>query len=65
MLICPACGFKPEPKCSIVAKDGELVEFSARNAPKPRINLECIEFYRQLKHFAASRGYKHGWVAHK
>jgi superfamily II DNA or RNA helicase len=65
LLVCPACGFKPEPKCEVVNKDGELVEFSARGMTKPVSSAEHVEFYRQLKHFAVSRGYKSGWIAHK
>lgn len=64
-LICPACGFKPEPKCDVVSKDGELVEFSSRSSVKPISNIERADFYRELKHFAASRGYKSGWISHK
>jgi DNA repair protein RadD len=65
MLICPACGFKPEPKSKIVSKDGELVEFSAHGVPKPNDNREAVQFWRELKYIAADRGYKHGWVAYK
>jgi superfamily II DNA or RNA helicase len=65
LLVCPACGFKPEPKCQVVHKDGELVEFSSRSTRKPIGDTERIEFYQQLKHFAADRGYKSGWIAHK
>jgi DNA repair protein RadD len=65
LLICPACGFKPQPKCQVVHKDGELVEFTSRSARKPIADTERIEFYQQLKHFAAARNYKPGWIAHK
>jgi DNA repair protein RadD len=65
LLICPACGFKPEPKCQVVHKDGELVEFTSRSARKPIGDIERIEFYQQLKHFAVDRGYKPGWIAYK
>jgi superfamily II DNA or RNA helicase len=65
LLVCPACGFKPEPKCKVINNEGELVEFSARGRQKPISDREKVEFFRELKHFAASRGYKHGWVAHK
>jgi DNA repair protein RadD len=66
LLICPACGFKPEPKCQVVVhKDGELVEFTSRSARKPIGTTERIEFYQQLKHFAVGRGYKPGWIAYK
>jgi DNA repair protein RadD len=65
MLLCPACGFKPEPQCKLVNRDGELVEFSSRSIPKPFNTAERVEFYQQLKHVAASRGYQRGWIAHK
>jgi DNA repair protein RadD len=65
LLVCPCCGFKPEPKCKVVNENGELVEFSSRSIPKPSNNTERVEFYRQLKHFAVARGYKSGWIAHK
>jgi DNA repair protein RadD len=65
LLICPQCGFKPEPQCKLVNQDGELVEFSSRSIPKPSDNAERVEFFRQLKHVAAARGYKPGWVAYK
>jgi superfamily II DNA or RNA helicase len=65
VLICPACGFKPQPKCDVVNRDGELVEFSARGAQGQTKRADRIGFYRELKHFAASRGYKSGWIAHK
>jgi superfamily II DNA or RNA helicase len=65
MLICPACGFKPEPKCKVESKDGELVEFAARGVRKPTKSADRIGFYRELKYFANARGYKSGWAAHK
>jgi DNA repair protein RadD len=65
MLICPACGFKPEPKCDVVTKAGELVEFSARGAQRQTKSADKIAFYRELKWIAQQRGYKSGWVAHK
>jgi DNA repair protein RadD len=65
VLICPACGFKPEPKCDVVNKDGELVEFSARGVKRQTKSTDRIGFYRELKYFANASGYKSGWVAHK
>jgi DNA repair protein RadD len=65
MLLCPACGFKPEPQCKVVHQAGDLVEFSSRNIPRPFNTAERVEFFRQLKHFAIARGYKAGWIAHK
>jgi DNA repair protein RadD len=65
MLICPACGFKPEPKCQVVSNPGELVEFSARGVKKQTKSADKIAFYRELKWIAQQRGYKSGWTAHK
>src|ERR1700737_3869936 len=65
LLICPACGFKPEPKCKIENKDGELVEFAARGVRTATKSADRISFYRELKYFANVRGYKSGWIAHK
>jgi len=65
VLICPACGFKPEPKCQVVSKDGELVEFSARGVRKQTKSADRIAFFRELKWIARQRGYKSGWTAHK
>jgi DNA repair protein RadD len=65
LLICPACGFKPEPQCKLVNQDGELVEFSSRNMAKPANTTDRVEFFRQLKHYAVARSYKPGWIAYK
>jgi DNA repair protein RadD len=64
VLICPACGFKPEPKCKVENKAGELVEFEARGVRKPPI-FDRVRFYRELKHVANARGYRPGWAKHK
>jgi len=65
MPLCPACGFKPEPKCDVVNKAGELVEYAGRAQPILQRERDRADFYRQLKHYAASRGYQRGWVSHK
>jgi DNA repair protein RadD len=65
ILICPACGFKPEPRCEIVNKDGELVEFASRNTIKASTQDERIQFFAELRHIADARGYKSGWAAHQ
>lgn len=66
MPACPACGFKPEPKCSVVNKDGELVELRARTAAAAnKKDIERANFYRELKFIADQRGYQRGWIAHK
>jgi hypothetical protein len=63
MLVCPACGFRPEPQCKVANKDGELVEFSSRNAVKQPTQQERIIFYGELRRIAEQRGYKSGWAA--
>jgi DNA repair protein RadD len=63
LAICPACGFKPQPKCDVVNKEGELVEFSSRNAVKETTQQERITFHAELRHIADKRGYKTGWAA--
>ncbi len=63
LLVCPACGFKPEPKCQVVHQDGELVEFSSRNVAKPTTQQERIIFHAELRYVANQRGYKPGWAA--
>jgi len=65
ILICPACGFKPEPRCEIVNKDGELVEFASRNTIKASTQNERIQFFAELRHIADARGYRSGWAAHQ
>lgn len=62
---CPACGFKPEPRCDVVSADGELIELSSRFTAKRLNREEQATFFRELKHHAATHNYKHGWVAHK
>lgn len=65
LLICPACGFKPEPKCNVVNKAGELVEFAARNVAKQTTQQERIIFHAELRYIADKRGHKPGWAAHQ
>jgi superfamily II DNA or RNA helicase len=62
ILICPACGFKPEPKCSVANQDGELVEFSSRNVAKQATQQDRMIFHAELRHIAAQRGWKPGWA---
>jgi DNA repair protein RadD len=63
LLICPCCGFKPEPQCKVVNQNGELVELSSRNVAKPQTQQELIIFYAELRAIAQERGYKPGWAA--
>jgi len=65
LVVCPACGFKPEPKCKVVNEDGELVEFSSRNAVKGPTQQELIIFHAELRAIERERGFKRGWAAHK
>jgi hypothetical protein len=61
--VCPACGFKSEPKCDVITKDGELVEFVSRNTVKVATQGERLAFYAQLWQVEGDRGYKRGWAA--
>jgi DNA repair protein RadD len=63
--ICPACGFKPEPKCDVVNQDGELIEFTSRLSAKTPTQEDRIIFHAELRHIEWQRGYKAGWAAHK
>ncbi|MGX4772016.1 DEAD/DEAH box helicase [Bradyrhizobium guangdongense] len=63
--LCPACGFKPEPKCDVVSKEGELVEFSARGVQRQASNQERVTFFREVKHIQVMRGYKPGWAKYQ
>jgi DNA repair protein RadD len=62
-LSCPACGFIPTPKCDVVSQDGELIEFTSRNAARAATKQEQIIFYGELRRIAQERGYKSGWSA--
>jgi DNA repair protein RadD len=66
LLVCPSCGFKPEPKCSIVNRDGELIELSDRRTIAAISQAkDKIRFYQEVKRYAENRNYKPGWVAYK
>jgi hypothetical protein len=65
LLVCPCCGFKPEPKCSIVNRDGELVEFISRHVVKPAAFSGPQLVFQQIKWIALARGYKQGWTGHQ
>jgi DNA repair protein RadD len=62
---CPACGFVPEPKCEVVNRDGELVEFTSRRKAKAATEEERTSFYAELRWVERDRGYKQGWAAHQ
>jgi hypothetical protein len=65
LLVCPCCGFKPEPKSNVIAADGELVEMVSRFAVRGPSMAEQQTFFQELKFYAGARGYKAGWAAHK
>jgi DNA repair protein RadD len=66
MLECPSCGFKPEPKCSVVNAAGELIELTDRRTVNAVSQAkEKIAFYQQLKGYGANRQYKPGWAGFK
>ena len=64
---CDLCGALKEAKTAVVTNEGELVEFGskARSKPLPPSVVEKVNFYGQLKGFAAEKGYKPGWIGHK
>jgi DNA repair protein RadD len=64
-LPCPACGFLPKcPARAVNFTDGDLVLVGA--ARPGYVPLETRRsFYGQLRGFAAERGHKSGWAAHK
>jgi superfamily II DNA or RNA helicase len=59
--VCPACGFAPKPKCDVMIRDGELVEFTSRRNAHPE---DGRVFFAELRAIAEQRGYKQGWAAH-
>jgi superfamily II DNA or RNA helicase len=66
LLVCPCCGFKPEPKCTIVNRDGELIELTDRATINSlAVAKDKIAFFQQLKGYAVNRNYKPGWVGYK
>jgi DNA repair protein RadD len=65
MHVCPCCGFKPEVQNKVINRDGELVELASHKTVKPISELEKKTFFRELKWYANSHDYKHGWVAYK
>lgn len=62
---CPNCGFTPEPKNTVVHRDGELVELSDRRKAVAMSKTDQARFYQELNGYAANRGYNPGWIAHK
>jgi DNA repair protein RadD len=66
MSVCPSCGFEAKhgPK-EITCAAGELVELNRNKRKVPPTERSEKGFYAELKHVAASRGYKPGWAAAK
>jgi DNA repair protein RadD len=64
-LVCPSCGFIPEPKCDVVHRDGQLIELASRREVKQTTQEERIFFHAELRHIAEHRSYKQGWAAIK
>lgn len=67
---CPNCGFKRKRVCSVVQKEGELVELTMVRKLKRKIEgalslEEQIAFYGELQGYAQEFGYKSGWAANK
>jgi DNA repair protein RadD len=66
MLSCPACGFEPTPKCTVVNNDGELIELTDRRTiAAVSLAKDKVRFFQELKSYAADRNYRRGWVAYK
>jgi DNA repair protein RadD len=66
MLACPACGFVPTPKCTVVNAEGELIELTDRRTVAAVSQAkDKIRFFQELKCYAGDRGYKQGWAAYK
>ena len=66
LLVCPCCGFQPEPKCTIVNREGQLIELTDRRTVKAITQAQDkIRFYQELKCYAVNSQYKPGWTAHK
>jgi DNA repair protein RadD len=66
LLMCPCCGFKPEPKCTVVNREGELIEFTDRRTVAAISEAkDKVRFYQEVKCYAVNRGYKPGWVGFK
>ena len=69
--ICPNCGFEAKPVNGVHEQDGELVEVTNGMA-KPKKSRareftmdEKVQFFAELKAYAADKGYKPGWAAAK
>lgn len=59
---CGECGHVKKKIAQIQVVDGELQELAVANS---KLKIDNRQFYQELMHYAASRGYKEGWAAHK
>ena len=60
---CPECGYRLRPPSRMVQTlDGELVEIAVGETVDEQ---DRAVFYSELRGFAAEKGYKPGWAAHK
>jgi superfamily II DNA or RNA helicase len=64
--VCPSCGQAPQPKCTVVHHEGELVELlDRRTADLQAIRQDKQRFFQELRSYAAAKAYKRGWIAYK
>jgi DNA repair protein RadD len=63
---CVVCGWRPQEKPrGVQVVDGELVRYDAQGRPVPPAEAEKKKFFAELRGYAAGRGHKSGWAAHK
>ena len=55
-----ACGYIRPPKSEVLTVPGEMVELNGKTGIEQNRN-----FYGELRTYAAQKGYKSGWAAHK
>ena len=62
--VCPACGFKAEAIDKVESVTGELLELSRDGKQKGTVytTQEKETFYRELRGYATSHGFKDGWA---
>jgi superfamily II DNA or RNA helicase len=63
VVVCPACGFKPERQPNIDVKDGDLVQIKGQ--VKLITAAEKQSFYSQVLGIQQERSYRPGWAAHQ
>src|SRR5262249_45354206 len=67
-LPCGNCGWQPQPRRGrdVDFQDGELgLVVDGKVRTDPMTQEQQLQFYRELRGFAAQRGYKDGWAFHK